>query len=58
MIDTVQDPHSQPLCGSLMWAVRGAPRLVRPIKMYGFRSKRKRFALQTIHFYGVLNNYK
>jgi len=25
--------------------------------MFGFRSKRKRFALQTIHFYGVLDNY-
>jgi len=25
--------------------------------MFGFRSKRKRFALQAIHFYGVLNKY-
>ena len=38
-------------------ADRGASRLVHPIKMRGFRSKRKRYALQTIHFYGVLNNY-
>lgn len=38
-------------------AFRGALRLVRPIKMNGFCPKRKRFVLQTIHFYGVLNNY-
>ena len=41
-----------------MSAVRGASRLARPAKAYGFCSKRKRFALQTTRFRGVLNSYK
>jgi hypothetical protein len=41
-----------------MWAVRGASRLDRPGKTHCFWSMRKRLALQTMHFSGVLTFYK
>ena len=49
-------PHSE-CFAFLMWAVRDASRLARPMDMIGIRLKCKHFIRNSDHVHGVLNSY-
>ena len=54
---TIQHPHRSESKRSSLWAVRGAPRLARPLHIVRIRPASKLAGTNFDNMQGVLNNY-